>query len=198
MRRIILLFIFMSLVEIIVGQTKFSGIVINQKFTDLVRMLNTKYTLVEPDYEKYKKEGYPTHVAHKYYINFLGTDNTRLVVHPNYKENDAVESIEIDPPYLCFLSLKDEKCEESLRHYLQHLKTIYESKYGQPVLEFKTEYSVKETIYKWDLDDVIISIILYEPTIDILGRSAMTVRVKYEVKYVHIKNKGTNLTIQDI
>lgn len=198
MKRLFLLILCTGVISFSFAQTKFAGVLINQKFTDLVKTLNAKYTLIEPNYEEYKKEGYSTHVAHKYYINFLGTDNTKLIVSPNYKETDAVASIRIEPPYLCFLSLKDAKCEESLRHYLQDLKNTYENKYGLAVLEVIEDNFAKETIYKWDLGDVIISVKLYEPFVDILNRSAMTISVNYEVKYKHIKNKGENFTLDDI
>ncbi|MBO5673075.1 MAG: hypothetical protein J6S09_02150 [Paludibacteraceae bacterium] len=198
MKRLFLLILCTGVISFSFAQTKFAGVLINQKFTDLVKTLNAKYTLIEPNYEEYKKEGYSTHVAHKYYINFLGTDNTKLIVSPNYKETDAVASIRIKPPYLCFLSLKDAKCEESLRHYLQDLKNTYENKYGLAVLEVIEDNFAKETIYKWDLGDVIISVKLYEPFVDILNRSAMTISVNYEVKYKHIKNKGENFTLDDI
>lgn len=185
----------------VIAQTKFSGIVINQKFSDLVKQLNSKYTLVEPDYKECKAKGYNTYVMHRYYINFLGEDNTEMIVFPNFNENDAVEKISIHTPYWCYTELKDNKCEASLRAYMQNIKSTYESKYGTAVVEIKTDDYSKITHNKWDLDDVIIDVILYEPNnhpANNVLHASMRVSVEYIVKYKLVRNKGKDVSIDDI
>lgn len=82
MQKLILIISSMLCCLSMIAQTKFSGIVINQKFSVLVKQLNTKYTIVEPNYEWYKAKGYDTYTMHRYYVNFLGDDNTELIVYP--------------------------------------------------------------------------------------------------------------------
>lgn len=201
MKKLLLIALCVNLVTLSTAQTKFSGIVINQKFSDLVKQLNTKYTLVEPDYEECKAKGYNTYVMHRYYINFLGEDNTELIVFPNLNEKDAVEKISIHTPYWCYTELKDEKCEASLRAYMQNIKSTYESKYGAAVVELETNDHAKITHNKWDLNDVIIDVILYEPNnhpANIVLHASMRVSVEYNVKYKLVKNKGKDVSIDDI
>ena len=201
MKKLVLIAWFMLCCLSMIAQTKFSGVVINQKFSDLVKQLNTKYTLVEPNYEDCKTKGYDTYVMHRYYVNFLGEDNAELIVYPNFNEKDAVERISIHTPYWCYTELKDDKCETSLRAYMQHLKSTYENKYGAAVVEVETnDYSTK-IHNKWDLNDVIIDIILYEPNnhpANNVLHASMRISVEYIVKYKLIKNKGKDVSIDDI
>lgn len=185
----------------LIAQTKFSGVVINQKFSDLVKQFNSKYTLIEPNYKECKENGYNTYVMHRYYINFLGEDNTELIVFPNLNEKDAVERISIRTPYWCYMELKDDKCETSLRAYMHNITSAYESKYGAAVVEIETNDYSKITHNKWDFNDVIIDVVLHEPNqhpANNLFHASMRVSVEYIVKYKQVKNKGKDVSIDDI
>ena len=184
-----------------IAQTKFSGVVVNQKFSEVVKQFNAKYTLKEPDYKACKENGYSTYVMHVYYINFLGEDNTRLVVYPDLGVKDAVESISIETPFWCYTEMKDTECENSLRAYMQHLKSTYESKYGPATVEIKNDKYSTTTHNKWDLDDVEIDIVLSVPTnepVNVAFHASTRVTVKYVVKSSLVKNKGKDVSIDDI
>lgn len=78
---------------------------------------------------------------------------------------------------------------------MQYIKSTYESKYGTAVVEIETnDYS--QTIHnKWDLDDVVIDVVLYEPNENPLNKilSPMRVTIEYIVKY-----KLNEVSVDDI
>ena len=84
---------------------------------------------------------------------------------------------------------------------MQHLKSTYESKYGAAAVEIETDDYSKKTHNKWDLSDITIDVVLYEPNnhpANNVLHASMRVSVEYIVKYKLIKNKGQDVSIDDI
>ena len=176
------------------AQTKFAGIVVNQQFGNLVAELNSKYSLLEPDYKTCQAKGFDTNVLHRYRIDFLGDEDAELYAFPNLDNKDIVDRLEIRPSYLCNTKLKDAECERSIKEYAAYLKNIYEGKYGKAVEEITADEYKKITHHKWDLGDVILDIVLIEPktnTFNVLN-IPMRVNIEYQVKKDRIKTITTD------